>query len=210
MTPEPIESEIINDPDKVSLLLEEWGLSTKGILAVRDAAHAQLVDASPLMATNAPGSLAYHYGVFEMRVQFLGKKWHIDRSGGIEAITNVKGDRKVVFQNVDIACSWAKPSPRTKKGSGSEKECQGNLFDYYNVKAPETIQSVESGIATHFIMVDERGAVEFSRPVLEDGVFVGFVQRLFVSDGSDLDVLKVADNEPNPPIDDFDVAVSRR
>ena len=64
--------------------------------------------------------------------------------------------------------------------------------------------------AVHFIMVDERGAVEVSRPVLEGGKFSKFIQRLFVSDGSELEQIKITGSDISEPIDHFDIAISRR
>jgi hypothetical protein len=211
MRPDLIEAEIIDGVEQVSFLLESWGLSKAGILAVRDASQTQFVDASPLMALNAPGTLAYHYGILEMRVQFIGKLWEIDRHGGIEAISTASKDRKLIFQNVDVACSRVvDPKPRSEKGAGSERECQDNLFEFYGIVAPKKVRSDKGAKAIHFIMVDERGAVEVSRPVLEGGKFTGFIQRLFVSDGSDLEQLKISGAGIDEPIDDFDVAISNR
>jgi hypothetical protein len=210
MIPQPFETEIIDDLDTVSRLLDEWGLSVAGILAVRDIAYSHLADTSPLMASNASGTLAYHYGIMEMRAQFLGKKWEIDRSGGIESIITPKRDRKVVYQNVDVACSKVvDPSPRSEKGSGFERTCQNDLFEHYGVKTAQKINPEIGGMKTHCIMVDERGAVEFSRPVSKDGKFYPFIQRLFVSHGIDPEGIKVIGDLP-PPIDDFDINISRR
>lgn len=212
MRPEAVEPIIIDDPDEVANFLEAHHLTREGLLAIRDAAYVQMVDCSPLMAANAPGTLAYHYGVLEMRVQFLGEHWEFSREGGIEAIFNPKLNTKIVFQNVDIACSRVnEPKPRSEKGSGAERECQGNLFAFYGVDAPTKIRIPQTGVAVHFIMVDERGAVELSRPVIEDKKFTGFIERVFVSDGSDVEQEVVLPARPlEQPADDFDVPVRRR
>ena len=211
MLPEFVETEIIEDPEQVSRILEGWGLSISGVLATRDAAYTHMVDASPLMASNAPGTLAYHYGVLEMRVQFLGEIWEIDRRGGIEAISTPTDDRKLMFQNVDVACSKVTdPKPRSEKGAEAERECQGNLFEFYGIAVPEKVRNDKTSRAAHFIMVDERGAVEVSRPVLEGGKFIRFIQRLFVSDGSELEQIKITGSDISEPIDDFDIEISRR
>jgi len=208
---EPIESIIIDDPERCDGFLQARNLSRAGILSVRDVAYMQIVDCSPLMAANAPGTLAYHFGVLEMRVQFLGEHWEYSSERGIEAIFNPKLNTKVVFQNVDIACSRVnEPKPRTEKGSGAERECQGNLFALYGVDTPTKLRP-QAGVAVYFIMVDERGAVEFSRPVIENKKFAGFVERIFVSDGSDIeqeDLLPTGALEK--PADDFDVPVRKR
>lgn len=212
MRPELVETRIIDDPADVASFLEANDLTARGIVAVRDAAYMQMVDCSPLMAANAPGSLAYHYGVLEMRVQFLGDHWELCREGGIEAIFNPKRNTKIVFQNVDVACSRVtNPKPRSEKGAGAERECQANLFEFYGVLAPTKVRVPQSGMAVHFIMVAEDGAVELSRPVVEDKKFTGFVNRVFVSDGSDIEDQLVRPSGPlDNPIDDFDVPIRRR
>lgn len=212
MRPDHIEETIIDDPEEVSLFLEANDLSVDGVLLVRDAAHIHLVDTSPLMALNAAGTLAYHYGVLETRVQFLGKKWEIIRGGGIEAIFNAEKKIKLGYQNVDIACvRGTDPQPRTEKGAGSERECAGNLFEYFNVAAPKLVVPPKGSVQVFYIMVDERGAVEVSKPVIKDGMFTGMIVRVFVSDGSDLDKLKITPaGGLDAPADNFDVPVIRR
>lgn len=212
MRPDHIEETIIDDPEEVRLFLEGNDLSVDGVLFVRDAAHIHMVDTSPLMALNAPGTLAYHYGLLETRVQFLGKGWEISRKGGIEAIFNADKKIKLAYQNVDLACMRAtSPNPRTKKGSGAERECEANLFEYFDVPAPKLVQLPQDIVPVFCIMVDERGAVEVSRPVIEDEKFTGFIVRAFVSDGTDLGEQEVTPSgDLSAPADDFEVPVIRR
>ena len=139
------------------------------------------------MAANAPGTFAYHFGVLELRVQLIGDHWEICRDGGIKSVISPDKSMKVGYQNVDLACSRVKdPSPRSEKGPGAEREFQGNLFDFFNVAAPKAVRAPKGGSVVFSVMVDDRGAVEVSRPIVEDGKFTGFIVRVFVSDGSDL------------------------
>lgn len=210
--PDHVEETIVDDPEKVRLFLGRINMSVDGVLFVRDAAHVHLVDTSPLMALNAPGTLAYHYGLLETRTQFMGVHWEISRKGGIEAVFNPEKNIKLGYQTVDLACEKTiGPKPRTEKGVGSERECAGNIFEYFGVVAPKLVQMPKDIVPVFYIMVDGRGAVEVSRPVIEDGKFTGFVVRAFVSDGSDMgeqDITPVADLDV--PIDDFDVPVISR
>ena len=212
MRPDHIEEIILEDPEDVRRFLEDNDLSVEGVLFVRDAAHIHMVDTSPLMALNAPGTLAYHYGLLETRVQFLGQKWEISRKGGIEVIFHVEKNIKLGYQNVDLACvRTITPNPRTGKGVGSERECEANLFEYFGVAAPKMTHSTKDIVPVFYIMVDERGAVEVSRPVIEDKKFTGFIVRAFVSDGSDLDEQEVVPSgDLEAPVDDFEVPVVRR
>ena len=206
------ETKILNEAEEVEWFLRELNLSVNGILAIRDAAYTHRVDASPLMALNAAGSLAYHFGVLELRQQFLGPYWDIDRIAGIEGISHTQRKIKVGFQNVDLACSTVTdPKPCSEKGAGAERECVGNLFEFSGVAAPKMVRAVAIHRMSYFVMVDERGAVEVSRPVIENGRFAGFLDRIFVSDGSDLrDFGLGLDGDAPPPIDDFDVSIIRR
>ncbi|WP_275789899.1 hypothetical protein [Pararhizobium gei] len=212
MLPEFVETTIIDGPDEVRAFLQTMNLSVNGVLAIRDIAYVHLTDTSPLMARNAAGTLAYHYGLGEMRVQFLGKHWEICVEGGIEAIEDPSRNVRLVYQNVDVSCSRVTaPKPRTDKGAGTERECESSLFEYYGVSAPQKVRAVHGGKSVYFVMVDDRGAVEISRPVIEDGKFTKFITRVFVSDGSDItkekDLPVVSLSEP---VDDFEVTVRRR
>ncbi|OJT99173.1 MAG: hypothetical protein BGN83_18210 [Rhizobium sp. 63-7] len=203
---------MIADPSEVAQYVEDLNLSVPGLLAVRDAAYAQRNDASPLMAINAPGSLAYHYGVLEIRQQFLGEFWQIDRIAGIEGISHTSRNMKLAFQNVDEACSKIfDPKPCSDKGAGAERECEGNLFEASGVSAPKMVRITKVHKASYYVMVDEKGAVELSRPVIENGRYSGFIERVFISDGSDIGGLKLdIDGGAPPPINDFDVTIARR
>lgn len=212
MRSEYSETVIIRDAEDIDQFLAEMNLSAEGLLAIRDAAYSQRVDASPLMAQNAPGSLAYHYGVFALRQQFLGPHWEIDRIAGVEGISHAGRKIKIAFQNVDVACSViTDPKPCSEKGAGAERECEGNLFEVSGVSAPKMVRSKSGLKASYFVMVDDRGAVELSRPVIENGKYAGFIDRVFISDGSDIGGLEfgLGGNAP-PPIDDFDVSIVRR
>lgn len=205
------ETKVAREAGQVAVLLSDLNLSVDGILAIRDAAHSHRQDASPLMALNAPGSLAYHYGVLELRQQFLGEHWEIDRIAGVEGISHTNRKIKIAFQNVDVACSVVTdPKPCSDKGAGAERECEGNLFEFSGVAAPKMVRAKALPKASYFVMVDDKGAVEISRPVIENGKYTGFIDRIFVSDGSDYGRgLDIGGDAP-PPIDDFDVSVVRR
>lgn len=205
-----VDTLIIDGPEEVDTFLKSINLTRSGVLAIRDIAYGHFVDCSPLMAKNAPGTMAYHFGVFELRVQYLGDHWEMISEGGIEGIISPDKSVKVVFQNVDLACSKSiKPQPRSEKGSEAERGCQRNLFEFYGIVAPEKVRIPKASTAVFAIMVDDRGAVEVSRPVIEDKKFSGFVVRAFVSDGADFDTLATGVGLPSPA-EDFDVTVKRR
>lgn len=190
--------------------LTALGLSKDGILTIRDVAHGYRLDAGPLMAANAPGSLAYHFGVESMRQQYIGSIWRLDRDGGLEGIVNVNTGVKVCFQNIDVACDpLTEPKPISEKGAGAERACQGNLFAKAGISVPPKPTPIGARSAIYFVMVDQKGGVEVSRPIVAEKKFIDFVERIFVSDGSDFGKIEL-DETPPPPADDFDVTISRR
>ncbi len=64
---------------------------------------------------------------------------------------------------------------------------------------PEFAPRQPKGWATYYLMVDENGAAELTRPVVKNGTFATYVERLYLSDGADLD------RKP-PTLDEGDVA----
>jgi hypothetical protein len=59
------------------------------------------------------------------------------------------------------------------------------------------------GMQTFYLMLDENGASELSRPIVKGGTFSAFIERIYLGnvEGDDLDGSKL-------PLDDNDVADS--
>ena len=116
---------------------------------------------------------------------------------GVEAICNDEIKVKIIFVNVDIAHDYEHdPKPRSRKGAGSERMCSGNLFP----DLPRYAPAQAKGWSIYYLMVDEHGAAELSCTVVRNGTFVAPVERIFLSDGSDID------GEAKLPLDDKDAA----
>jgi hypothetical protein len=206
---------IIENPVEASRRLADFGLTMEQILAVRDSARAAFEDASPLMPQNAPGTLAYIYGVGALRSQILDGEWVIDRTLGVEAVINHRLGIRVGFQNVDRSCDPTfPPMPRSEKGSGSARLCRLPLFEHYGVILDSDADRLPSDdvkdphsdqVATYFVMVGEDGSVELSCPVIADKRFAEFVERIFIDGpGNDWDARMDPDTGP---VEDFDVPV---
>jgi hypothetical protein len=119
-----------------------------------------------------------------MRNEFVGPIWAIERPDGVEAISNEARKLKIVFANVDVACNEnQKPSPRSRKGGGAERVCMGNLFGTLPSFAPKQ----EAGWRIYYLLVDENGAAELTCPIVKRGKFKSFIERIFLSDGNDLE-----------------------
>lgn len=191
-----IETVIVRKPWDVDRRLNELGLDRKTLLKVVAVALAASADATPFHPANAAGTLAYQHGTFALRDEFVGAIWTLDRPDGVEAISNETKKVKVAFANVDSTCQDEHlPKPRSRKGAGAERVCNGSLFDDLPHFAP-----AQSGAwATFYLMVDQDGAAELSRPVVENGTFEFCIERIYLTDGADLDRIVL-------PLDDDDVA----
>lgn len=198
---------VVDGGIEVSRRLEDFSISIEQLTAVGRVARIWADDASPLMPNNAPGTLAYIYGVSELRHQLLDGVWEVDRTCGVEAVVNRRLNLRIGYQNVDRACdvNFA-PLPRSNKGAGSEILCGPNLFEYAGVEAGPLTGVKEDGIPTFYVMVGEDGSVELSQPIISKGTYVGFVERIFIRSGSP-DWADEIDPD-NSPLTDFDVEIS--
>jgi len=201
-----IQTRILKKPGEVKAELIRLDLRLEGLLKVRTMALGAGADATPFHAANAAGTFSYHYGIYGLRDEFVGDVWDVDRPDGIEVIRNVSKNVLIGFANVDIACNddhW--PIPRTKKGSGAERVSQTTLFDSLPSYVP-----VPTGLrALYYLMTAMNGAVELSRPIVKDGDFFGFIDRIYLSNGDDFDRMTTSFDEGDLPAT-FDPQVLRK
>lgn len=195
--------------------LEDFGLSIDQITSVRDSARAAAEDSSPLMPKNAPGTLAYIFGVEALRSQLQDETWQKDEALGIASVINHDLGIRIGFQNVDRACDITPPMPISKKGPASEQICSLSLFDHYGMvletdkdRLPNEKLKDPLGdqYITYFIMVGQDGSVELSSPIIYNQGYQGFGERIFIdSADEDWDMkIEVADEH----VDNFEVHVS--
>ena len=189
---------IRRDPWDVGPRLAELGLHARGIRRVRSVAVGARANATAFHAANAPGTFAYHAGLWCLRDEFVDGSWIADRPGGVEVIFDPERKLRVAFANVDRCCDdLHSPLPVSAKGAGVERLCQANLFSdlptYANI-------SILSGTPLFYCMVDLEGRVELSRPTFKDRSFGPCVERNFIAlggdDGDDGEALKPVDVSP--------------
>jgi hypothetical protein len=202
-----VESVVIREQWDVETRLAELSLgSSSRLLKVVSVAISAAANATPFHPANAAGTFAYQEGTYALRAEYVGDEWQLDRPDGVEAIRNDELKLKVVFANVDMACDDARlPKPRSRKGAGTERVCGGNLFG----SLPEFVPQQAVGWATYYLMVDEKGAAELTRPVVQNGTFTSYVERICLSEETDMF------EDPTPlenddVIDDFDPPVIRK
>lgn len=201
-----VETKIHRDLWDVDLRLAQIGLSrTKLIAAVAVAIH-ERSNATPFHPVNAAGTFAYQHGVWAIRNEFVGGMWVEDKTDGVEGIRNDALKIKVAFSNVDLACQDDHvPKPRSNKGPGAERASGAMLFD----DLPQYVPEPAAGLALYYLMVDEAGACELTRPVVKAGKFRSPIERIYLSKGGDEEgdnILGDNDDIAN----DFDPQVARR
>jgi hypothetical protein len=202
------ETKVVREPDDVDHRLSELSLQKAVLLEVRDVAMNSAANATNFHPANAAGTFAYQDGSWALRDRHVkvGGEWELDRTDSIESIKNEKRKLKVGFQNVDIACDDdQKPKPRSKKGAGSERAFSGNLFG----NLPSFYTPSNRDFAGFYLMVDSKGAAELTQPVIKGRTFSGYVERIYLSDGSDM-LLDKSKLDNDDRIDDFDPQVARK
>lgn len=204
-----IETVVRQDAGDVTARLLELGTDLERLLRVRDIALHEASNATPFHCTNAGGTFAYQHGVFALRQEHVDVDgWRLDRSENVEGIVNDALNVRVLFSNVDVACrDDLGPKPRSAKGSGSERVCAGNLFGHL----PEFTPEPRDGIATYYLMIDENGAAELTRPVVADRTFKSYIERIWLSNGLDDDGIGAKSSLDNDDaLTDFDPQVARK
>jgi hypothetical protein len=201
-----VETKVFREPWDADLRLKQLELTREGLLASRDIAISERANATDFHPANAPGTFGYHHGTWALRDQFVGTKWIIDRSDGIEAIRNEDLKLKIAFCNVDLACDDNHiPKPRSEKGAGAERASGATLFGNLPHYAPRPV----GDWMLYYLMVDQNGAAELTRPVVSGGTFSAAVERIYLSHGSDDDPAILTEDDIGPA-DNFDPQVVRK
>jgi hypothetical protein len=199
------ETRVFREPWDVDQRLNQLDLSRKGLLTARDVAISERSNATDFHPANAPGTFGYHHGTWGIRNEFVGDRWIVDRSDGIEAIWNEELQIKVAYCNVDTACNDDHiPKPRSEKGAGAERASGTPLFGSLPQYAPRPA----GGTVLYYLMVDQNGAAELTRPVVSGGTFIAAIERIYLSKGDDDDPAMLG--EDTGPVSDFDPQVVRK
>jgi hypothetical protein len=200
-----IETQVLRDPWDVDRRLSELRLTRQKLLDARAVALQEAANATPYHCANAAGTFSYQHGTWALRNEFVSDEWRVDRADGVEAIWNDEIKIRVIFSNVDIACNNDQmPKPRSRKGAGAERACMGNLFGDLPRYAPRPAGNE----ATYYLMVDDRGAAELTRPVVTGGTFSAYIERIYLLDGGDpAGRLPLDDDDA---LSDFDPQVARK
>jgi len=208
-----IESKVLHEHWDIDRRLSEMKLDRVALLAVRDISIAAASNATPFHPANAAGTFSYQEGTWALRDKIVGADWTLDRSESVEVIKNEELNIKIGFCNVDRACNGHQgPKPRSRKGTGTERICSGNEYqaDLFGESAKHFVLERSDKGATYYLMVDKNGAVELTMPIFKGATFSGYVERIFLSNGDDLDAVNMAFDDDGDRADDFDPLVARK
>ncbi|MCE8021086.1 hypothetical protein HOP51_13350 [Halomonas sp. MCCC 1A11036] len=187
--------------------LVELGLSREGLLLVRTQAMAAGADATLDHPANAAGLLAYIHGVAALRRAFVGDSWSRERVENIEFIRNDNLKVRVGFSNVKLAANDAvQPQARSPKGAGAARVCQFTIDMFGGTSS--SVTSIDD-FSTYFLMIDPKGAAELSRPTVTRSNYSDYLERIYLSDGSDFDGVSLLIDDDDI-VDDFDPVVARK
>jgi hypothetical protein len=125
---------------------------------------------------------------------------------GLKQSENEDLKLKIAFCNVDLACDDNHiPKPRSEKGACAERASGATLFPDLPHYAP---RPVGDGML-YYLMTDQSGAAELTRPIISGGTFIAAVERIYLSSGDNDDPAILAEDDRGPA-DNFDPQVVRK
>lgn len=145
------EVEVVN---KLSALC----VTHEGLIACAETAISASADVTSNHPNNSRGTYRYHEGTAALRDQFSGMDgWEKETTDNVESILNKELGARIVFKNVDRACSELHlPQPISPQKSASKRSIQTNLL-FEPSAIPLTFTPIKDyGIKTYFFMVSEK------------------------------------------------------
>ena len=166
--------------------LEEFGLTKDGLLRAADKAENARWSATKSYPAGAPYTLAYMEGISALRNEFLGKKWKKYCCRGIKGISDHQEITAAGFTNVHLACKdEILPQPISPKGLASERACSGDI-DSSGQNEYGQLPLFPSRSLFYYLMVDKHGNAELSSPLIKNGEFDTFNERIYLRKGMEL------------------------
>lgn len=193
--------------------LLEFGVTKAEWIQVALKAATARNDSVVIDPINAPGQLAYIFGTRAIREVLLPKKkWKIDRTDNIEATFNPETGIKIIYQNVDLACSNRTPKAISGKGIAAKRMVENATGYLFQDMEKERVAQINSKI--WFFCVSVNGddiRAELSRPrSIEGNQFDEFLERIFIINGNEWDDPNNFDDEDNFDAQDFDIVVTKK
>jgi hypothetical protein len=189
-----------------SRLKELFGVTRKDFWRVQFAAASARADFQPHHPSNGAGLLSYIFGTGALRDVLCTKKsgYEINRSKNIESAYHPESKLKVIFQNVECACTDRLPRPISNKGAASAEAVNGQAELF-----PELAQKDANALVWYYCAGMDDTA-ELLRPKsIEDGQFKGHHERIWIvrpGEWADVD----PSNFEGVSAAEFDVEITRK
>ncbi|WP_339863278.1 hypothetical protein [Thalassospira alkalitolerans] len=218
MVKQLIKRKSVKEPEQVPARLVEMDLELGPLLRVRDVALLSRSNATRYHAVATPGWNAYSEGLFTLRSQIIGRgrygeHWERYFYKNVEGIINKNRNIIVGFCSVGRALTVGVPQRRKECGSVVESLCVSeNLELFGSEDLPVSSKRMVGDPLFYYLMVDEDGRVELTCPIVKEKRFADYVERIFLSDGTDFDhpngrLMPLDDNDA---IDDFAPQIVRK
>jgi hypothetical protein len=206
---------IYAEPVEVEDRLALFGVTREDFFPIVQQVVAARADTIALDSKMNAGMKAFLAGLRHTRLLFVSKGYVPDDTKNIESSVHPETGVKVIYQNVDLACSVARgPKAISAKGSASDRmieNAQGLLFDLEDI--PELYQSsdIDAENSVWFFCVSVDGddvAAEFSRPArMKNRNFDRFIERILIVQPGEWAVREV---DQSPTADDYEFSMSRK
>ena len=177
---------IFQESETIDEKLAGFDITQKELIDVALEAIAHRNHATPLHPLNAPGMFSYMWGTKALRQILLPKGWEIDRTNGVEAVSNSRLNKSIIFQNVDYACGGSDPVALSAKGDGSKSLVANNPYMFEYMQQEDDLNANKS---VWFFCVSSEGEglrAELSLPKsIDKGQFSSFIERIFILSEND-------------------------
>ncbi|MCG0999217.1 MAG: hypothetical protein ABF802_10795 [Acetobacter orientalis] len=203
------ESTIRSEPDEVDAFLASIDASrNQFLLAGQRALHAK-TNATPFHAKNAKGTFVFHEAIPQLRFLFVGENWTPRTINGVEYIENKDKKIRIAYSSVDVCgLREVSPKPCSEKGAGVERALNGGLFSNLPTYTKEEDVIKKSEYTIYYALMDDKGNMELSRPVVSNKTFSSYPERNFL--GSCEDGVEENYNLEGDTVSDFDPQVTRK
>ncbi len=210
-----VRTKIIKGSQEVRRRLAEMGLGLDTLLRTADISQMAAANATSFKPASAAGLLSWIYGTEALRYFHVGENgWKFFASRNVEGIQNDTFGTRIIFQNGDRACrDHYEPQPISSKGPATEGLCASNQQYQYELplSLPRFTSALPTGPATYYLILGrENGAVELSLPIVKNGQFGPYIERIYLRDENDWHSIKKPVFGDNDRLDDFDPQVFRK
>lgn len=208
----------LKSPEQILPRLTEMDLEQGPLLRVRDVSLLSRNNATRYHAIATPGWNAYGDGLFTLRDQLIGNgpfgdHWQQYFHKNVEGVYNKRRNLIISYCSVLRAHTIDVPQRRRKCGSVVESLCAGDNYELFaDHDLPVSSRRMADDPMFYYLMVDEDGRVELTCPIVEGKRFANYVERIFLSDGSDFDLTngRLMPLDDNDAINDFAPQIVRK